>query len=249
MGIVAAVWIIGFSWVERAAVGSRAATSPSPARSAIGPSSLKPHPEHDTSGFSFTPAIVLMLALIGGSLMVQGALRDGITNWVPSYLSNTYRVGTFIAIFATTFLPFINLFGVYAANFVYRKWKKNELETSLILFLAAFVFLVCLVLTEGVHLFLSLLFFSLTTSCMMGVNMMLVSFVPTNFIRWGRVSTISGLLNSTVYIGSSIATYGLGAVADLYGWPVLIRFLSVACLAGVVFCLLASPGWKRFLKS
>ena len=76
MGIVAAVWIIGFSWVERAAVGSRAATSPSPARSAIGPSSLKPHPEHDTSGFSFTPAIVLMLALIGGSLMVQGALRD-----------------------------------------------------------------------------------------------------------------------------------------------------------------------------
>lgn len=249
MGIVAAVWIIGFSWVERAAVGSRAATSPSPVRSAIGPSSLKPHPEHDTSGFSFTPAIVLMLALIGGSLMVQGALRDGITNWVPSYLSNTYQVGTFIAIFATTFLPFINLFGVYAANFVYRKWKKNELETSLILFLAAFVFLVCLVLTEGVHLFLSLLFFSLTTSCMMGVNMMLVSFVPTNFIRWGRVSTISGLLNSTVYIGSSIATYGLGAVADLYGWPVLIRFLSVACLAGVVFCLLASPGWKRFLKS
>lgn len=74
--------------------------------------------------------------------------------------------------------------------------EEKRVETSLILFLAAFVFLVCLVLTEGVHLFLSLLFFSLTTSCMMGVNMMLVSFVPTNFIRWGRVSTISGLLNS-----------------------------------------------------
>ena len=83
---------------------------------------------------------------------------------------------------------------------------------------------------------------------MMGINIMLVSFVSTAFIRYNRVSTVSGLLNSTVYIGSSIATYGLGAIADLYGWSLLIRSLSVTAIGGFLLCLLAAPGWKKFLQ-
>ena len=76
---------------------------------------------------------------------------------------------------------------------------------------------------------------------------MLVSFVPTYFIRWGKVSTVSGILNSTVYIGSSIATYGLGAVADVWGWSFLVRILCGVTLVGVIGAGVVMPRWRRFL--
>lgn len=240
MGLVCLLWIAGFGWLEKHLPKMQDASNTLKTEAAAR--------NNTKTKSAFTPLVISTLVIIGGALTIQGALRDGITNWVPAYLSNTYQVGTFIAIFATTFLPCINLFGVYVANYIYRKWHRNELQTSYILFLTAFLSLVCLVLTEGIHLFLSLLFFSITTSCMMGINIMLVSFVSTAFIRYNRVSTVSGLLNSTVYIGSSIATYGLGAIADLYGWSLLIRSLSVTAIGGFLLCLLAAPGWKKFLQ-
>ncbi len=47
----------------------------------------------------------------------------------------------------------------------------------------------------------------------------------------------------------SIATYGLGAVADVYGWSMLIKCLGVSALGGVVLCILAGPKWRKFLVS
>lgn len=238
MGMVAVLWLVGFKRLEPYFEEQRRKI----------PGLVKLDSLHSSEGFRFTGPLILLFCCLGFLLTIQGALRDGVTGWVPSYLSNTYSVGTFVAIFATAFLPFINLFGVYAANLIYRKGKKNELETTTILFLISFCAMLCLILTEGVHLFLSLLFFSVTTSCMMGINVMLVSFVPTYFIRWGKVSTVSGILNSTVYIGSSIATYGLGAVADVWGWSWLIRLLCVVTLVGLAGAGIVIPRWKQFLR-
>uniref|UniRef100_UPI0006D02184 MFS transporter n=1 Tax=Clostridium sp. NkU-1 TaxID=1095009 RepID=UPI0006D02184 len=201
----------------------------------------------NTQAFRVTGSLILLLSLAGFLLTIQGALRDGVTGWVPSYLSNTYEVGTFIAIFATAFLPFINLFGVYFANLIYRKGKKNELETTAILFVISFFSILFLIIFEGVSLVLSLVFFAVTTSCMMGINVMLVSFIPSYFIRFGKVSTISGLLNSTVYIGSSLAVYGLEALADSAGWSFILKFLCMVAVVGILGSLICVPRWRKFL--
>ncbi len=198
----------------------------------------------NTRDFRVTGNLILLLSLAGFLLTIQGALRDGVTGWVPSYLSSTYEVGTFIAIFATTFLPFINLFGVYFANLIYRKGKKNELETTVILFVISFFSILFLIIFEGV----SLVFFAVTTSCMMGINVMLVSFIPSYFIRFGKVSTISGLLNSTVYIGSSLAVYGLGTLADSAGWSFILKFLCMVAATGILGSLICVPRWGKFLR-
>lgn len=239
IGLVAVLWLCLFSFLEKKLEFQRQQNH----KELLSESSTT---SEKSSSHSIPVCLVIAIFFICGSLIVQVALRDGVTSWVPSYLSNTYHVGTSVAIFATTLLPAINLLGVYAANFIFRKWKKNEIQTSTILFAGSLIFLACLILTEGIHLVLSLIFFSLVTSCMMGINLMLVSFIPTNFLKWGRVSTVSGILNSTVYIGSSISTFGLGVVADLFGWSILIRFLCLFAAMGLVFCLCAIPGWKKF---
>ena len=80
---------------------------------------------------------------------------------------------------------------------------------------------------------------------MMGVNLMLVSFVPTYFMRWGKVSFVAGLVNSMVYVGSSVATYGIGAVADAAGWGALLAILVGIAAAGGVVCFFCMPLWRR----
>lgn len=235
MFLVSILWIWGFTYLEKLSPVIQNA----PVNDLL--------PGDPSQKFHFTSFLVILLMLIGCLLAIQGALRDGVTSWVPSYLTNTYHVGTFVAIFATTFLPFINLFGVYFASLIYRKLKKDELQTSSILFAIAFFSIICLILVEGVSLFLSLFFFSIITSCMMGINVMLVSFVPTYFIRFGKVSTVSGLLNSTVYIGSSISTYALGAIADSFGWSLLLKFLCIITVLAFLVSLPAGRRWKLFL--
>lgn len=190
----------------------------------------------------------LLLAMLCATLCTQGALRDGIMTWVPAYLAGTFAIGTSFSIFSATLLPFVNLLGVYAAGYLHRR-SKNEVFTALCLFGAALLGALALLLLGQRSLVASLVAFSLITSGMMGVNLMLVSFVPTYFTRWGKVSFVAGLTNSMVYVGSAIATYGIGAVADAAGWGALLLLLVGIAAVGGILCFVCLPLWRRFLQS
>jgi len=72
------------------------------------------------SGFLF-----LMMALF-----VQGALSDGVTTWVPTYISETYGLSAILAITSTMVIPVFNLLGVYLASFANLHWFRNEVWTA-----------------------------------------------------------------------------------------------------------------------
>lgn len=237
MAVVAVVWLLGFGYAERFRTEPAVTYPKESSDIALAP-----------KGKCFSTATIVLLLLIGLLLAMQGALRDGVMTWVPSYLSNTFSVGTTLSIFCTTVLPVVNLVGVQAAGILNGKFRFNELQISCIFFGTASVAALVMMLLSGSSLFLSVVMFSVITSSMMGVNIMLVSFVPTYFVQWGKVSFVSGLVNSMVYIGSSIATYGIGAIADAFGWGVLLMALFSITLLGIILCLVTAPKWKRFLS-
>lgn len=78
---------------------------------------------------------VPFLSLLTGSgilvilipVIVHGVLKDGVTSWVPTYISETFLTSPALSILVTTVLPVINLTGAYAAQYLYRKWKKQEI--------------------------------------------------------------------------------------------------------------------------
>ena len=144
--------------------------------------------------------MILLLLFVGMALVMQGVLRDGLIAWVPTYVANIFQIDTSVSIFVTTLLPVINLFGVYAAEFIRKKSGRDEVGTSLLLFLIAVAGTVLLTVFSK-NLAVTLLCFGIVTSCMLGVNTMLVSMLPTYFAQYGKVSFVSGLLNSCVYIG------------------------------------------------
>lgn len=204
------------------------------------------HPKSGSDLIAKTAFPVVAVAFFCLALVNQGALRDGLTTWVPPYLTDTFALGSSMAILTTSVLPVVNLLGVYVSNLVYRKLK-SEGATCVGLFVAASFCALGLLLTGRSSLPLSLLFFSLVTACMMGINTMLIGFMPTYFARMRKVSLVSGLANSMVYVGSSISSFGIGVLADLMGWQAVLAGLVILAAGGAVFSGLAAPGWKRFV--
>lgn len=232
---MALVWFVGFGRMEAYRMPAALAAAPTAA----------PERPGENRGIAKARLPVLLLFLFCGALISQGFLRDGLMSWVPTYLAETFSLGSAMAILSTVVLPVLNLAGIYATNALYAR-VRDESRTALCLFALAVAGTLVLVLAGQRSLPVALGAFAVVTACMMGINLMIISFVPTYFTATGRVSFVSGLTNAAVYLGSSVATYGIGAIADSMGWSALLAVLVAVAAFGGVFCLAATPLWGRF---
>lgn len=171
-------------------------------------------------------------------VIVHGVLKDGVTSWVPTYISETFLTSPALSILVTTILPVINLTGAYAAQYLYRKWKKQETKTAACFFMAATVSLLCLWLFGSKSLMLTVILLSVITASMMAVNTVFVNLLPLRFEKAGRVSTVSGFLNSMAYLGCAISTFTIGILVQQTGWDnTILSWLGITFLA-LIMCML-----------
>lgn len=191
-----------------------------------------------TSGLGF-----LMVALV-----VQGALKDGVTTWVPTYISETYDVSGILSITGTMIIPVFNLLGVYLASKVNERWFHEEVRTASAFFCLCGAALFFLWIGSGSSMILSFLMLAVSTTAMMAVNTMLIALLPSYFGVLGKASSVSGILNSSVYIGGAVSTYGIGLLSGLIGWKPTI-FIWLACaVAAAGICGFVSGVWKKYKK-
>ena len=95
-----------------------------------------------------------------------------------------------------------------------------------------------------------MLLMAVIVACMHGINLMLITVVPKRFIKSGKVSTFSGLLNAGTYVGAAIATPLFAVFADnaKLGWSfTLLSWAIISALGGVV-CLVIIPLWTKFRR-
>jgi OPA family glycerol-3-phosphate transporter-like MFS transporter len=97
-----------------------------------------------------------------------------------------------------------------------------------------------LVLCTGKSAAFSVLFSALLTAAMHGVNLMLVCMLPAFFQKYGKVSTVSGVLNSCTYVGSALSTYGIAVISETYNWSVTLVIWALIAALGTVICFAAS---------
>ncbi len=188
-----------------------------------------------------TPMIVSVLLAI----VCQGMLRDGVTTWMPSYIAETYNLSNSISILSGVLLPIFSLLCYNTASSVYRKYMRNPLTCSAVIFLVGCVSSFLLYVLSGKSAIVSVFLSALLTGCMHGVNMLLVCMLPAYFKRHGNVSTAAGVLNSFTYIGSAISTYGFASLSENLGWSfTIVMWVGVSAL-GCAMCLFWS---KRFKK-
>lgn len=231
---LALVWAFGFQWVDRKSqecAGKDLQTADLPCRT-------EAPGEEASRGKTKIPFGRLLgasgICLILFPVWIHGMLKDGVTQWVPTYICDSYAVSASFSVIITMILPVINLSGAYLARFAQKRRPDREIENSAVFFAVATAALSGLLLLNGVSAVLSVLLFAVITSCMLAVNTLYVSMIPMHFEAVGRVSTVSGFLNAMAYIGSAVSTFTIGVVVERAGWSGAILgwiFLTAAALA------------------
>ncbi len=189
----------------------------------------------------FTP----MLFGIMISIICMGMLRDGITTWLPSYVSETYKMSNLVAILFGVILPVFSMAAFKATSEIYARKFKSPLTCAGAIFILSTVLAALLLIMSGANAVLSILLMSLLTACMHGINLMLITMVPPFFSKTGNVSTVSGVLNACTYIGSAISTYGIAVVTENFGWNASITIWLFASIIGMALCYLCVGSWNK----
>jgi len=190
----------------------------------------------------FTSPMIWMVML---AIVLQGALRDGVTTWMPTYIQQTYDLGNEISILTGVMLPIFSIGCFQLANKIYEKMPNNPLLCAGIIFGAGAVSGLLLLVFAGSNPALAVLFMALLTGAMHGANLMLVCMVPAFFKKSGNVSAMSGVINSCTYVGSALSTYGIAVISETAGWTVTIGVWALIAIAGTVICLGCVPAWKK----
>lgn len=200
----------------------------------------------NTASAKFDKASIILLVFIMLAIMLQGSLRDGVTNWTPTYISEIFKLDSSVSILTGVILPIFSLLSFTFVSFVNRKFIKNELTCAGVTFGVGAVSAVLLLTLGSSNVAVSLLLLALLVGSMHGVNLILVCMIPAHFAKFGRVSFISGLINSCTYLGAAISTYGIAVFTDVFGWNKTIVLWSIVAFFGALICIVLSKKWITF---
>ena len=187
------------------------------------------HQEVGQRKLLLTSIYILCFYAIGVNL-----IKDGLTTWVPSILKEEFFMSDSLSILLTLFLPVLAVFG---NTYALRMHKKiPDYVTHCVVAFAMIAVLVGVIIGSLTLELVSFMLVGLVAANFLAssLNSLLTSFFPL-FMR-GKVNSglFAGVINGFCYLGSAISSYGLGAIADHFGWTsvfwVLIGFCFVTFL-------------------
>jgi sugar phosphate permease len=180
-------------------------------------------------------------------VMMKCMLDIGVTTWVPTMIAETYTVTPLFSTFLAMFLPMTNLFGTYIAANLNERFIKDEVKTSSLLYSLCLPPLCLLLLIGKINIYVCVAMLAVITTFVTGVTLMLFVLIPTRFAKYGKTSSVAGLLNGVATVGIVISNYGYGYVSQKFGWNATILFWIFIAVVAIVFCMLAFQKWRAFI--
>ena len=234
--VIAIIWVIGF---RKAAEGQHLFEK----KANDG--------KNDKKGSTLSAKKLLLsgFVLIAIAIISQGALRDGITDWVPTFIINTFSLESSSAILKSVLIPVFGVISLKLVGVINGKFVKDEVKAGAITFGMGLAGCVLLLFVYKENQYITLFLAALITGLMHGVNYFLICIVPARFEKYNAVSTMSGIINSLTYVGSAAATYGFGAVSDSFGWNTVVIAWIIVAVIGTGCCFVAIKPWKKFINS
>lgn len=172
----------------------------------------------------FTSIYVLCFCAIGVNL-----IKDGLTTWVPSILKEEFSMSDSLSILLTLFLPILAVFGNAGALRMHKKIPDYVNHCTIVfVIIALFIGVIIGSLTFELVAFM-LIGLVIVNFLASSLNSLITSIFPL-FMR-GKVNSglFAGVLNGFCYVGSTISSYGLGAIADGFGWKAVFWTLIGFC--------------------
>lgn len=172
--------------------------------------------------------------IFGIFAIMTNLIKDGLTTWVPTVLKDVYGLPDYISVLLTLLLPLCAIFGVTVVVNLNKKID-NFVSICTFLFTVSCVLIGVVIMMLHFNLFVvALLSFAIISCLMQGANNLITSVMPLYWKDKINSGMVAGIFNGCCYIGSMASSYGLGLVADLYGWNSVFWLLFFVCAVAVV---------------
>ena len=185
--------------------------------------------------------LVIVLAVL---CVVSTFARDGISTWFPSLLKEGFGVSDSYSILITILLP-IGQFAGSVLSVVLGNLMKNRTLLCGLTFLVSSLLVGIYLFFGSSSLVLCITMFGLSSLCFAIIVNVTTSMIP---LEWGKERNsgfYAALFNGFCYLGSTASSYGLGALADHYGWNKATLVIEIALILASILGILwpVLHGW------
>ena len=170
--------------------------------------------------------------------VIVNLTKDGLTTWVPSILKENFAMSDSVSILLTLTLPIVAIFGNLAALKTH-KFLPDYITHCFAVFIiiggVVGVIIAGISRTQIIFTLVGLMFVNFMAS---SLNSLITSIFPLFMREKVNSGLFAGILNGLCYVGSTISSYGLGLIADNFGW-ISVFWLLIGCcfFAGIVWCI------------
>ena len=169
----------------------------------------------------------------------------GFLFWVPTYMSETYKMGPEKTSFTAILYPLAGILSAILVSFSSGKifkLKTNIIIGAMITINSVLIFIFPLLpvnlLIIGPVLFIVGLFAYLTAIIMTGP-------IAIEYAEKGKTSSAVGFMDAFGYIGASITGYITGYLVDNHGWNSVFYLWTFSCLAAAGLLFAGSFVYKK----
>ena len=191
-------------------------------------------------------SIIFCIATMALACVANGFVKDGVTTWGASVMYEKFGISQSFSILLTLLMP---MAGVVGATFVVKIHKKIESHSKMNLIFYAVTLFMCsgLLIALKMHSLALLLISFTAVACLMSmVNNVVTSVFPLDRRKVLGSGFISGLLNAFCYVGSTTASYSLGAVAQNDGWKAVFILLIAVSAFGIIISIFGTKAERKF---
>lgn len=177
---------------------------------------------------------IIELVVLSVYAILNSFIKDGLNTWVPSILKENYNLSESLSIFFTVFLFVVGIFGSTVATGLYKKIRDFSI-------LSVFFFVFIAILVGGVILLFktSLWIIVVVAFCLISllnhaITSVITSMAPLYLSKKIDAGFLSGFMNGICYVGSALSSFGLGGVAENYGWNAVLILLLACSVVPIV---------------
>lgn len=190
-------------------------------------------------------AVLFLLPVILLSIAMQGMLRDGISTWLPTFLTESFQLESVVSILVGVALPIMHILVNLIAYKLLLAMKRDVFAAIALLFTLIALLLLSMHLFAGNSVIFSMILIAIANGAINGVNTLQTCYIPALFGSSKNMSFIAGLLNAGTYIGSAASIYLFAVISEKFGWGATVIGWVITAAAGVALAILCRQLLKR----
>ena len=190
-------------------------------------------------------SFVFLLVSLCIIAVIINFVKDGVNTWFPTILKEMFGLGDSLSVLLTFALPMCGVFGAVVA-LGFNKFLKDYIQLLGVLFVLTSILIgISLILfAQSSKAILVLIFvivcFALLACLLSSSNNVVTTIAPLYLRRKMNSGFTSGIINGCCYLGSTLASYLFGLIAENSGWNVVFIVSLCICLMPVLYMAIYS---------